>query len=184
MYDKIFILLLVNFLNQLITIEPASTNNLIESKNQIKGNEFRTFWGKASSIFIQFMCFLNYGYYIHLPINFSDYVYVFMIIIGVIIRLWAFKELGQYFTFSISIQRDHKLITTGPYKLFSHPGYIGQYIVNIFTVLLCDLHIFISIGLMIYIFYRFYHRIMAEEKMLLEHFKSSYLDYKKNVLFF
>jgi protein-S-isoprenylcysteine O-methyltransferase Ste14 len=184
MYDRISIILLVNFLNQLIMIEPVSSNDVTKTNNQIKGNEFRNFWGKASTIFIQFICFLNYTYYSHIPINISDYLCVSTIIIGAFLRLWAFKELGQYFTFSISIQKDHRLITTGPYGLFSHPGYVGQYMVNISTVLMCGLPSLITIGLMVYIFYRFYHRIVAEDKMLVDHFKSTYLDYKKSVLFF
>lgn len=44
---------------------------------------------------------------------------------GARIRRWTFRELGRFFRFDISIQRDHRLITTGPYAYVRHPSYTG-----------------------------------------------------------
>ncbi|KAH9474825.1 Delta(14)-sterol reductase [Psilocybe cubensis] len=41
------------------------------------------------------------------------------------IRYQSFRELGRHFTYHITIMKDHKLITTGPYALVRHPGYMG-----------------------------------------------------------
>ena len=41
------------------------------------------------------------------------------------IRRWTFRELGRFFRFDISIQRDHQLIMTGPYAYVRHPSYTG-----------------------------------------------------------
>ncbi|KAL4242329.1 Protein-S-isoprenylcysteine O-methyltransferase, partial [Abortiporus biennis] len=41
-------------------------------------------------------------------------------------RLWCYRALGRYFTFQLSIRRDHKLITNGPYAFVRHPAYLGS----------------------------------------------------------
>ena len=44
---------------------------------------------------------------------------------GGIIRLACYRELGTLFTFELSIRKDHKLITSGPYAYVRHPSYAG-----------------------------------------------------------
>ncbi|KAF9973553.1 hypothetical protein BGZ73_003191 [Actinomortierella ambigua] len=39
--------------------------------------------------------------------------------------LQAFAELDRYFTYTITIRKDHQLVTTGPYKYLRHPSYTG-----------------------------------------------------------
>ncbi|KAI0084952.1 hypothetical protein BDY19DRAFT_878278, partial [Irpex rosettiformis] len=48
-------------------------------------------------------------------------------ILGNLLRQRCFKELGPLFTFEVTIQPDHKLITTGPYAYVRHPSYLGIY---------------------------------------------------------
>jgi protein-S-isoprenylcysteine O-methyltransferase Ste14 len=42
---------------------------------------------------------------------------------GIALRLWSFRTLGRYFTFSIETSRDQPLITAGPYRIVRHPSY-------------------------------------------------------------
>ncbi|KAL7278147.1 hypothetical protein ACG7TL_008119 [Trametes sanguinea] len=44
-------------------------------------------------------------------------------ITGGIIRVWCFRTLGRNFTWSMSIQPEHKLGTSGPYAIVRHPSY-------------------------------------------------------------
>lgn len=44
--------------------------------------------------------------------------------IGGLGRLWCFRALGRHFTHQLAVRKDHKLITTGPYALVRHPGYL------------------------------------------------------------
>ena len=44
--------------------------------------------------------------------------------IGGLGRLWCFRALGRHFTHHLAIRKDHKLVTTGPYALVRHPGYL------------------------------------------------------------
>ena len=44
---------------------------------------------------------------------------------GGALRAWCYRELGKYFTFEMSIMKDHQLVTTGPYRIVRHPSYTG-----------------------------------------------------------
>ncbi|KAI0070722.1 hypothetical protein K474DRAFT_1738489 [Panus rudis PR-1116 ss-1] len=48
--------------------------------------------------------------------------------IGYRLRVDAFRELGDQFTFELSIREKHKLVTTGPYSIVRHPSYTGCYL--------------------------------------------------------
>ncbi|KDQ51232.1 hypothetical protein JAAARDRAFT_62642 [Jaapia argillacea MUCL 33604] len=45
-----------------------------------------------------------------------------------LLRYWCFRQLGQFFTFQLSIRRDHRLITQGPYSIVRHPSYTSALI--------------------------------------------------------
>ncbi|KAI0670384.1 hypothetical protein C8Q78DRAFT_991972 [Trametes maxima] len=44
---------------------------------------------------------------------------------GGLIRIACHRTLGKFFTWQMSVQDDHKLITTGPYAVVRHPSYSG-----------------------------------------------------------
>jgi protein-S-isoprenylcysteine O-methyltransferase Ste14 len=48
-----------------------------------------------------------------------------MLVTGAVLRLWSFRALGQYFTFSVKVSPDQPVVTAGPYRLLRHPGYAG-----------------------------------------------------------
>ncbi|KAF5334112.1 hypothetical protein D9758_016079 [Tetrapyrgos nigripes] len=41
------------------------------------------------------------------------------------IRYRCYAEMGRHFTYEVSLLKEHKLITTGPYALVRHPSYTG-----------------------------------------------------------
>ena len=47
---------------------------------------------------------------------------------GAAIRVQCFREMGKHFTFSVTLLKDHKLITTGPYSYIRHPSYTGVFL--------------------------------------------------------
>ncbi|KAF8902566.1 hypothetical protein CPB84DRAFT_1746574 [Gymnopilus junonius] len=48
-----------------------------------------------------------------------------MMVTGALLRLATYRYLGKFFKFEASIQRDHKLVTGGPYSIVRHPSYTG-----------------------------------------------------------
>lgn len=41
------------------------------------------------------------------------------------LRVLCFHTLGRYFTFELSLRKEHKLITEGPYSIVRHPSYLA-----------------------------------------------------------
>ncbi|GJJ15274.1 hypothetical protein Clacol_009550 [Clathrus columnatus] len=41
------------------------------------------------------------------------------------LRVWCYRTLGRLFTYELSVQPGHKLITSGPYGIVRHPSYTG-----------------------------------------------------------
>ena len=73
---------------------------------------------------------------------------------GLILGLWAMIS-NPYFELTVRIQkeRDHKVITSGPYKLIRHPGYAGEILNLISTpLILGSIWGFVPIGIIILIF--------------------------------
>ncbi|KAF5319300.1 hypothetical protein D9619_008344 [Psilocybe cf. subviscida] len=46
-----------------------------------------------------------------------------LVMTAALIRRACFREMGRFFTFTVSIQDQHKLIRSGPYSIVRHPGY-------------------------------------------------------------
>lgn len=44
--------------------------------------------------------------------------------IGGLGRLWCFRAMGRNFTHQLAVRKDHTLVTTGPYAIVRHPGYM------------------------------------------------------------
>ncbi|KAJ7115385.1 hypothetical protein C8R44DRAFT_794566 [Mycena epipterygia] len=44
-------------------------------------------------------------------------------LVGTILRVQCYRALGRHFTFELSLQKGHKLITHGPYAIVRHPSY-------------------------------------------------------------
>ncbi|PCH37526.1 hypothetical protein WOLCODRAFT_92412 [Wolfiporia cocos MD-104 SS10] len=52
------------------------------------------------------------------------YTGILLQLFGGITRKICYRALGQHFTFSLTVQEDHQLVTTGPYSIVRHPAYI------------------------------------------------------------
>ena len=45
--------------------------------------------------------------------------------LGTSLRLWCFRTLDRFFTFEVTLKKDHQLCTGGPYSFVRHPAYTG-----------------------------------------------------------
>lgn len=50
---------------------------------------------------------------------------VLVVAAGIVLRLWAIRTLGRYFTRDVRVQEGQPLITDGPYRFVRHPSYLG-----------------------------------------------------------
>lgn len=48
---------------------------------------------------------------------------------GAALRWWAFRTLGQYFTFTVMTSSDQRVVSAGPYRIVRHPGYSGAVLI-------------------------------------------------------
>lgn len=44
---------------------------------------------------------------------------------GACLRWASFWALGHYFTFTVDVSADQRVVTSGPYRIVRHPGYLG-----------------------------------------------------------
>ena len=60
-----------------------------------------------------------------------------LLVIGAVLGVWAAIS-NPYYEAVVRIQRDkdHKVVTTGPYRIVRHPGYVGAILVTVSTPLI------------------------------------------------
>lgn len=101
------------------------------------------------------------------------------IVAGVFLRLYSVWTLGKFFTLSVQVTSEQKIIQTGPYKYLRHPSYSGSILslMGISFSFRNIIGIILTVAI-ITIIYRY--RIKVEEKILEKTFPDSYTEYKKN----
>lgn len=45
---------------------------------------------------------------------------------GALFRIASFRAMGRHFTYELSVQKGHRLVTAYPYSVVRHPGYAGS----------------------------------------------------------
>jgi len=95
---------------------------------------------------------------------------------GAGLRYWSILTLGRFFDFVVTIQDNHRVVTSGPYRLVRHPAYTGLIMVqlgigialaNSLSVVLCLAVTMLGLG----------PRIRREESVLLGELGTEYADY-------
>jgi protein-S-isoprenylcysteine O-methyltransferase Ste14 len=94
---------------------------------------------------------------------------------GLGLYMIARRALGGLFSEAVRIIPEHKLVTTGPYRLIRHPIYLGEIFFGLsIPMILGSLYGFI---LMLVPIPMLLYRIRIEEKTLVSRFGQEYLDY-------
>ncbi|MCI4362922.1 MAG: isoprenylcysteine carboxylmethyltransferase family protein [Thermoplasmata archaeon] len=56
---------------------------------------------------------------------FAVYLGMGITFLGIAVRQWAIAVLGRYFSTSVRVLEDHRVVRSGPYRLVRHPSYTG-----------------------------------------------------------
>ena len=98
------------------------------------------------------------------------------VVVGIVLRMYSITYLGRFFTNSVAIAADHRLMDSGPYKHVRHPGYTGA--LMLFLGLGLSTGNWLSVVMIIVpIFAAFWYRMRVEEAALLEALGEPYRRY-------
>ena len=101
-----------------------------------------------------------------------------LMVVGIIVRLWAILVLGRFFTLTVGVQKDQKVVDYGPYRFIRHPAYLGVFLIVIGIGFAVGSWVGILILLLmngLAIGYRMY----VEEKVLVSELGDDYIQYMK-----
>jgi protein-S-isoprenylcysteine O-methyltransferase Ste14 len=109
----------------------------------------------------------------------TRYFGVWLLIFGIILRIFVVVSLGKYFTVDVTIRTNHQLKRDGPYRYLRHPSYFASLLSFIgFGISLNNwLSLLVITVAIVSVFIR---RIKIEETTLIAQFGTEYLEYKKS----
>jgi len=106
------------------------------------------------------------------------YFGIIAMILGIAIRQWAIAVLGRFFSGTIGVQKEQRVVDSGPYRLVRHPSYSGALLLQIgvgLAVQTWGAVVVIVIGFAL----AYGHRMMVEEKVLVRELGDGYVQYMK-----
>jgi protein-S-isoprenylcysteine O-methyltransferase Ste14 len=101
-----------------------------------------------------------------------------LLIAGIAIRWSAIHTLGKYFTSTVVIKDDHRLIRAGLYKHLRHPAYSGALIAHLGLGLSFSNWFSLVLSFVPYLLAAVY-RIRVEEQALSDAFGEKYFEYSR-----
>jgi len=100
-------------------------------------------------------------------------------IAGMLFCAWARITLGRNWSGTVTIKQDHKLISTGPYRLVRHPIYTGLIVAALGTaIVFLRAECFLGVVLMTL---SFWYKMSIEEQFMLQQFGEEYARYRSRV---
>lgn len=108
-----------------------------------------------------------------------SFIGICIIYIGIVIRVGAVLSLKRNFTLDVQTKNSQQLIKTGLYKYIRHPAYTGS-ILSLLGISLAFKNIYATIFVFISCMICYHIRIRIKEKVLLNHFKEEYCNYKRH----
>ncbi|HML05819.1 MAG TPA: isoprenylcysteine carboxylmethyltransferase family protein [Methanobacterium sp.] len=107
------------------------------------------------------------------------YIGIFLMIMGIVIRQWSIAVLGSFFSGTVGIQKGQKVVKKGPYKLVRHPSYTGLLLTLIGIGLALQSWGAVTVIILGFIC-GFGYRIHVEEKLLVSKLGDEYVQYMKD----
>lgn len=102
-----------------------------------------------------------------------------LLIAGLGFAVWARLHLGRYWSATVSLKEEHRLIRSGPYRLARHPIYTGLIVGFAGTaVAIGEPRAFVGTAMLGVIYYL---KSRREERFLIGEFGEEYLQYRQEV---
>jgi protein-S-isoprenylcysteine O-methyltransferase Ste14 len=99
--------------------------------------------------------------------------------LGLLFTIWARIHLGRNWSGTVTIKRDHELITSGPYAAVRHPIYTGLIVAIIGSALARGEWRGVLAVVIAWVALR--HKLGLEERWMIERFGDQYLAYCRRV---
>jgi len=131
-------------------------------------------------LFLYFGSFAEY-FAVHRKINLIiSAIGVLFYIMGIAGRQWAWSSLGAYWSTSIEIRKNHKLIIAGPYRYLRHPNNLFHIIEILGFIMIPNAFYVLGFFILLYLPVLLM-RVFIEEKYMKTVLGADYLEYMKKV---
>lgn len=181
MLSRVILTIAYQFYISIVMINPSTGNEMGKIEGDYvnkRGNYISGTTMKIRHTILMFVLQLvSVIYNLYTPVGFFDWIIFLLSTSGVGISYWAYHTLGNYYTFTLGIRRNHRLVKEGPYEYLVHPGYLGQFLILNGAILFYRVSWIFSLLLSGYIGYQFFRRTEAEERMLQQQFGFEFQDY-------
>ena len=104
---------------------------------------------------------------------------ILLAIAGLAFRIWSIRTLGRFFTSTVMVQNDQRVVDTGPYRLLRHPSYSGAIAAAIGTCLVLG-SAFGALAVLVFVIPAYVHRMRAEEQALGMKLGEAYVRYMRS----
>ena len=107
------------------------------------------------------------------------YAGLVVLVTGTLLRMHCWKALGEFFTHTVTIAKDHQVVNIGAYRFLRHPAYLGGWLNLIGLGVILGNYgsvALITIGA----FGIFHYRIEVEEKALEKGLGDAYRQFKQS----
>ncbi|HXD10340.1 MAG TPA: isoprenylcysteine carboxylmethyltransferase family protein [Anaerolineales bacterium] len=101
-----------------------------------------------------------------------------LMVAGAAFRQWALIHLGRFFSRTVQIESEHKVISTGPYRWIRHPAYTGM--IAVYTGLSMAIGTWLgTLTAFVVVTASLLYRIRVEERALLTALGNEYREYRQ-----
>ena len=97
--------------------------------------------------------------------------------IGIGLLIWIHHTLGKQYSPKLAIQKEHKLISSGPYNRVRHPMYTVFILFSIAVALIASNLLLLIFAILIAVPFHWISK--KEERLLIDQFGEEYLNYMK-----
>lgn len=97
---------------------------------------------------------------------------------GLALRAWGMSVLGRFYTRTLRVADDQRIVQEGPYRVIRHPGYAGSLLVwTGYCLGVGNWIALVAVAALMLLAYSW--RISSEERMLVTDFGDGYRDYQR-----